>query len=60
VKTKVTTAEGPPVTIRSTDRGKVLVESDLKPVVLTIEGARAMARALLDAADRAERERWKA
>jgi hypothetical protein len=60
VKTTVATAEGPPVTLRSTDRGKVLVEVDGHLVVLSIEDARAMARALTEVADHAERDRWKA
>jgi hypothetical protein len=60
VKTTVATAEGPPVTLRSTDRGKVILEIEGRLVVLSIEDARTMARALSEVADHADRDRWKA
>lgn len=60
MKTIIVPFDGPPVQIKSTERGRVLVEIQGKVVALTLDGARDMAAALLATAKEAELEKWKA
>jgi hypothetical protein len=60
MKTTIVPFDGPPVQVRNTDRGKVLLEIQGRLVVLTLDGARDMAQALLATAKEAELEKWKA
>lgn len=60
MKTIIVPFDGPPVQVKSTERGKVLIEVQGKLVVLTIDGARDMANAILSAARDAELDKWKA
>jgi hypothetical protein len=60
MKTTIVPFDGPPVHVKNTDRGKVLVEVQGRLVVLTVDGARDMAQALIATAKEADLEKWKA
>jgi hypothetical protein len=59
MKTTIIPFDGPPLQVKSTDRGKVLIEVQGNLVVLTLDGARDMAQILLATAKEAELEKWK-